>query len=102
MASLTTINPSFAIRVNVWPRRLPWAGLITMLLMVVLTATASADLTNRKISGTMPAFGDAEFSFISPDGQYVVYSADQETDDIFELFVVYDATSIYLPLIVRE
>lgn len=73
------------------PRRLPWAGSITVLLMVVLTATASADPVNRKISGTMPSFGDVfgiPSAQISPDGQMVVYRADQDVDGVDELYSV--------------
>ena len=67
------------------------AGLAAALLLLALTTTASAALVNQKISGTMPAFGDIEiipFLQISPDGQTVVYVADQETDEAFELWRV--------------
>jgi len=62
------------------------AGLTAVLLTLLLTITASAELVNRKISGTMPSFGDAEYSQISPDGQYIVYSADQDANEVYELY----------------
>ena len=67
------------------------AGLTALWLGLLLIATASlvsAVQINRKISGVMPAFGDAEYSEISPDGQYVVYIADRESDDVYELYSV--------------
>jgi Tol biopolymer transport system component len=41
-----------------------------------------------KLSGTMPTFGDVQDFQISPDGQYVVYRADQDTDEAIELYSV--------------
>lgn len=71
-----------------WSRRLQWTGLSVLFLTLLLVATASADLVNRKISGTMPAFGEVSDVEISPDGQTVVYIADQEVDEKFELYSV--------------
>jgi hypothetical protein len=39
-----------------------------------------------KTNGTMPSFGDVENLKISPDGQCVVYRADQETDNAIDLY----------------
>lgn len=69
-------------------RRLRLAGMFALLLTALLTITASANLANRKISGTIPAFGDAEHSLISPDEKYAVYSADQDADEVYELYSV--------------
>jgi Tol biopolymer transport system component len=51
---------------------------------------ALATLSNTKLSGAMPDFGDvSDFRVaISPDGRYAVYAADQETDGAFELWSV--------------
>jgi Tol biopolymer transport system component len=68
-------------------------------LVLVLIATGSlanaapaAQLTApspRKLSGTMPAFGDVSGpAHISPDGLYAVYRADQETDGVLDLWSV--------------
>lgn len=64
---------------------------LAMLLMLLLPRSVSAELVSRKISGPMPAFGDVSSmpSFqISPDGQTVVYVADPQTDEAFELYSV--------------
>ena len=63
--------------------------MIGLTLAVVLTIhLAQAAQNNRKLSGTMPAFGDvsAIAPLISPDGHYVVYVADQTTDGANELW----------------
>ena len=44
--------------------------------------------TNFKLSGPMTAGGDAYQARFSPDGTTVVYMADQDTDEIFELYSV--------------
>lgn len=88
---LSKINQSYTADPTLaWGRRWQTAALIALLLMLLLSATASATLANRKISGTMPPFGDVVDGYfdISPDGQYVVYRADQETDEVAELFSV--------------
>jgi hypothetical protein len=79
-------------------------GTLALLLLLIVTPSAGAELVNYKLSGSMPAFGDVVFdpSFqISPDGQTVVYVADQEADEVFELFASYDESTIYVPLILR-
>jgi Tol biopolymer transport system component len=45
-------------------------------------------LTPVKLSGTLVAGGDVQFGLFSPDGSRVVYYADQQTNDEFELFSV--------------
>jgi hypothetical protein len=50
---------------------------------------AQAALHRYKISGVMPGYGDVAETpapQISPDGRYVVYVADQQADDAYELY----------------
>ena len=65
--------------------------LLVLLVQPLLTSHAGSELVNRKISGTMPAFGEVdswvEFQ-ISPDSRTVVYVADAQTDEAFELYSV--------------
>ena len=50
---------------------------------------SSAEALSKRISGPMPAFGDVSGWFrISPNSQYVIYIADQQTDDALELWSV--------------
>jgi len=64
------------------------------LIMVFILASASgrhvlATQINYKISGSMPAYGNVKSnpSFIlSPDGMYVLYLADPETDEAYYLY----------------
>jgi Tol biopolymer transport system component len=72
-------------------------------------APAAGGSAPVKLNGPLVSGGNASSSFsLSPDSSRVVYLADQETNDQFELFVTYDeppappTTLIYLPLIVRE
>ncbi|HEU5088436.1 MAG TPA: hypothetical protein VFT99_13360, partial [Roseiflexaceae bacterium] len=64
----------------------------TVLLLVAVQPApqlAGAVPLNHKLSGTMPSFGDVEASLaiaLSVDGRYVVYVADQDTDDAKELW----------------
>ena len=62
---------------------------IGCLLGMILSACHLQAAFNVKLSGTMPAFGDASSFRISPDGRYVVYLADQNTDEVFELYSVF-------------
>lgn len=70
-------------------------GTILMLFIVLASGSAIAQeepgegITNVKLSGTMVAGGDIFPYFdISADAAYVVYRADQETDQVVELFTV--------------
>lgn len=58
--------------------------LVALLASPLPTSHAGGALINRKISGTLPAFGNVDtvprFQ-ISPDSNHVVYLADQETDE---------------------
>lgn len=53
---------------------------------LVLTAPQAEAESSKLVS--MPAFGSVMDFEISPDGGYVVYWADQETDGVFELWSV--------------
>jgi Tol biopolymer transport system component len=55
---------------------------------MLLAACPLMAVTNVKLSGTMPAFGEVRAFKVSPDGRYVVYLADQDTDQVFELYSV--------------
>jgi hypothetical protein len=56
-----------------------------------------------KLNGALVSGSNIYSDFqISPDSSRVVYLADQETDDVDELFVTYDQLPIYLPLVVRQ
>ncbi len=59
--------------------------LITVIMLVACPLKAA---TNVKLSGTMPTFGEVRSFEISPDGRYIVYLADQDTDQVFELYSV--------------
>jgi Tol biopolymer transport system component len=65
------------------------------LYLVIVVAIIASVLTQQmaladffKLSGTMPSFGDVQDFKISPDGQYAVYLADQDSDDVIELYSV--------------
>ena len=49
-------------------------------------AAAPTALVNVKLSGTMQPDGDVDRTAISPDSRYVVFRADAETEQAFELF----------------
>jgi hypothetical protein len=67
--------------------------LLVALFGIPIPSDTQAVYYNRKISGDMPAFGDVIDKYrrkldISPDGQYVVFMADREADEIYELYSV--------------
>ena len=70
------------------PRLLILIGLFCCLTLI--TPDTSMALVNQKISGEMPAFGDVDPNStvweISPNGQTVVYIADQQFDGVMELY----------------
>ena len=68
-------------------RRAVWVSL-ALILLLSSTRPTSAAIFNRKISGTMPYFGDVFSYKISPDSQYVVFEADRDTDGQEELYSV--------------
>jgi Tol biopolymer transport system component len=48
--------------------------------------------TSVKLNGALVAGGNVEYFKFSPDGTQVVYHADQDTDDVLELYLVDVAT----------
>jgi hypothetical protein len=58
-----------------------------------------------KLNGTLVAGGDVVDFQISPDSRKVVYIADQDNDDVFELYAAWDPstwiTNLYLPIVVK-
>ena len=61
---------------------------------------------NKKLSGPMTFGGNVTGSpVLSPDGRYVVYRADQERDEVHELFATAleggSEARTYLPLVQR-
>jgi hypothetical protein len=72
---------------------LPFAGYralvrmaLLLALLVGLPVSPALPKGTSKLSGVMPGFGDVQDFKISPDGRFVVYSADQNTDGVVELF----------------
>ena len=63
--------------------------ILCVVAVFMITQTAQAAVINYKLSGVMPPNGDIKGFEISPDGQYVVYVADQQTDQAFELYSVH-------------
>jgi Tol biopolymer transport system component len=65
--------------------------LIRMVLLILLVSLVTLPPLTRAWSSklvSMPAYGDVEDFEISPDGAYVVYLADADTDEIVELYSV--------------
>ncbi len=55
-----------------------------------------------KLNGTLVAGGDVSPGFqISPDSGRVLYIADQDTDNVFELYMTSDYF-LYLPLLLSQ
>jgi Tol biopolymer transport system component len=58
-----------------------------------------------RLSGPMPANGSVETDpsyAISPNGQWVTYVADQQLDNVWELYAVGEGEfRVYLPLVTR-
>lgn len=59
-----------------------------LMLGLLLPALPAGALTHTKLTGPLPLFGDVRSFQISPDGRYAVYLADQDTDEVFELYSV--------------
>lgn len=65
--------------------------LLLLTLILIFTASASGNQIHQTTAQStklvsMPDFGDVDYYQISPDNQYVVYVADQETDTVEELY----------------
>ncbi len=58
----------------------------------------------QKLNGTLTAGGGVYYASIkiAPDSRAVIYRADQEVDEKFELFVTLQSRDMYLPLVVSE
>ena len=54
-----------------------------------------------KLNGALVALGDVDNFAISPDSSRVVYLADQQTDNVFELYMTSNYL-LHLPLILRQ
>jgi dipeptidyl aminopeptidase/acylaminoacyl peptidase len=69
-----------------------WLWLMSIMLLVagglVLVSPSLAALVNIKLSGPLANEGDVWNFQVSPDGSRVVYRADQDTDDVDELYSV--------------
>ncbi len=58
----------------------------------------------QKLNGTLTAGGDVYYASIkiAPDSRAVIYRADQEVDDKFELYATVLGRDMYLPLVVNQ
>ncbi len=65
----------------------------TLILFLCASSVVSSSAANPwyKLSGAMQPNGDIESFEISPDSQYVVFTADQESDEVFDLYSVASA-----------
>jgi len=69
--------------------RKTWLLQISVLISAIYTSHTSAQVgAPYQISGDMVTFGDVGVFQISADGQRVIYRADQDQDDVFELYSV--------------
>lgn len=65
-----------------------WMRLVLVAWMAGLAIAPQPTLAGGTKLVSMPAFGDVESFAISPDGAYVVYLADAETDGVLDLYSV--------------
>ena len=61
---------------------------LVVALVFVQPGDAAYGVINRKVSGTLPDLGDVLDFKISPEGDYIVFTADQDAEGKNELFVV--------------
>jgi len=54
-----------------------------------------------RINPSLVAGGRVGPFVISPDSKGVIYQAEQDTDEVYEVYSVFDRSLIYLPVIVR-
>ncbi|MCA9872231.1 MAG: hypothetical protein KC441_01195, partial [Anaerolineales bacterium] len=56
-----------------------------------------------KINGMLTSGGNVGYSKISSDNNWVIYQADQDTDEVYELYAYGESTlvlhTLYLPVI---
>jgi hypothetical protein len=62
--------------------------IVGLIVITLWSASPLQALTNVKLSGGMPPFGDVDRFLTSADGRYAVYLADQETDGVYDLYSV--------------
>ncbi|MFZ1399635.1 MAG: hypothetical protein WAS33_22210, partial [Candidatus Promineifilaceae bacterium] len=64
--------------------------MIPIALIMAFTVNATTTQNSLKISGVMPSFTDLRTNTfqISPDGRYVIYVADQASDENYQLWSV--------------
>ena len=79
----------------------------SLLLALLITALlVTAVLAATKLNAPLVSGGNVEDDFqINPDSVWVVYRADQDTDEVKELYSVPiggDIYSLYLPLIIKN
>jgi Tol biopolymer transport system component len=51
-----------------------------------LSTSAETEVVTTKLNGPLVAGGDVDSYLVSPDGQWVIYAADQDTDEVLELY----------------
>ncbi len=90
---MTKHTSSLRVLFHRWGKRAAVLLALVAVLSLVLPGEGQAVYFNRKLSGSMPDFGDvlnwtAGESAISQDGQYVVFVADRGTDEMTELYSV--------------
>jgi hypothetical protein len=62
--------------------------LLVFLMGLLFSTSPLLAASNVKLGGVMPPFGDVNSFQISPDGRYALYLADQDTDEVVELYSV--------------
>ena len=66
-----------------------WPACISLVVGCLLCSlSAATDVVTIKLNDTLTTGGDVKNAMISPDGQWVVYRADQDTNDAIELYSV--------------
>lgn len=85
MTNASKHRPSFAARVG---RRLAAGPLLFALTAALTPGWVGAQDLPIKLNPPLVTGGNVTITRLSPDGRTVVYRADQETDNVFELFSV--------------
>lgn len=73
------------------PIHLAAAAAVVVMVLFLAAQPAESVYQVRKISGVMPdtaSVSDSAPILISPDGKYVVFSADRESDEVYDLYAV--------------
>ena len=61
---------------------------ILLVLLAATPGTFAQEFSRQQLNENRALVGDAYDFQVSPDGSTVVYRADQDTDDVFELYSV--------------